>query len=115
MAIDPEIDQLKREIESLDTENRALRAADFRASKAEAMLAFEYDRIPTFLKTPCAIGVQRRVATVLFFVIPAMLIVVALVGGIEAYRDHLRAIESQKAEAKFNDTIERNVEKELAH
>ena len=79
------------------------------------MLAFEYDRIPTSLKTPRAIRAQRRVATALLFVIPVMLAVVAVVGGINAYRDHERSAEFQKSEARFTGTIERNVEKELAH
>ncbi len=115
MPDDPEIAHLKRELERLNAENEALCHAGFRGSKAEAMLAFEYDRIPTFLKTPGAIGVQRKVATALLLIIPAMLAVVAVVGGINAYRDHVRSVEFQKAEASFSDTIEQNVEEELAH
>lgn len=115
MAIDPEIDQLKREIESLDAENRALRAADFRASKAEAMLAFEYDRIPAFLKRPRAIRAQRKVSTALLFVIPVMLVVIAVVGSFNAYHDHMRSVETQKSEAELSEAIERNVAKDLGH
>jgi len=115
MAIDPEIDQLKREIESLDAENRTLRAADFRASKAETMLAFEYDRIPTFLKTPSAIRAQRQVATALVFVIPAMLVVIAIAGGINAYRDHQRDVEAQREWSQLGDAVRRDAQRELAH
>jgi len=111
MDTDPEIDQLKREIESLGAENRALRAADFRASKAEAMLAFEYDRIPTFLKTPRAIRAQRKIATALLFVIPAMLVVIAIAGGINAYRDHEHSVEFQKAEEKLDADFRRDRDK----
>jgi len=108
MTDNPEIDHLKREIERLDAENCALRAADFRTSKAEAMLAFEYDRIPTVLKTPNAIRTQRKFATALLFVIPAMLALVAIVGGINAYRDHIRSAEFEKADAKLNADFQRD-------
>jgi len=93
MSENPEITNLEREVDRLAAENRALRHAGFRDSKAEAMLAFEYDRIPEFLKTPHAVRAQRKVATALWFVIPAMLLVVAVVGGISAYRDHEQSVE----------------------
>ena len=108
MANDPEIDQLKREIDRLSAENRALRAADFRASKAEAMLAFEYDRIPTFLRTPRAINAQRKFATVLLFVVPAMLVVIAIVGGIDAYHDHEQSVEISKGLERVDAAFQRD-------
>ena len=115
MTIDPEIEQLKREVERLGAENRALRAADFRASKAEAMLAFEYDRILTFLKRPRAISAQRKVATALLFLIPAMLVVIAIAGGINAFQDHKRDVEAQKEWSKLGADIRHDVQQELAH
>ena len=69
------------------------------------MLAFEYDRIPTFLKTPCAIRAQRKVATALLFVIPAMLVVIAIAGAINAYRDRQRDVEAQKEWSKLGADI----------
>jgi hypothetical protein len=41
-----EIAQLKAQVEQLTAENAALREAGFRGSKAEALMALEYDRIP---------------------------------------------------------------------
>ena len=96
MPDEPEVAHLKREIERLAAENEALRQADFRGSKVEAMLAFEYDRIPTVLKTPQAIRAQRKVATALLFVVPAMLIAIAIIGGINAYHDHEQSVEISK-------------------
>ncbi len=102
MPDDPEIAHIKRELERLNAENEALCHAGFRGSKAEALLAFEYDRIPKLLKTPRAIRAQSHVATALLFVIPAILVVIAIAGGIDAYRDHERSVEFQKAEAKLD-------------
>ncbi len=108
MTADPEIANLQREVDRLAAENRALRHGGFRDSKAEAMLAFEYDRIPNFMKTPAAIRAQRGVATALWFVIPAMLLVVAVVGGINAYRDHGHSVEFKKAQAKLDADFQRD-------
>lgn len=113
MPDDPEIAHLKRELERLAAANEALRQADFRGSKAEAMLAFKYDRIPTVLKTPRAIGLQRKVATALLFAIPAMLVVVAVVGGVDAYRDHEQSIETQRAASKWADDLRSSVQRNL--
>ncbi|KUR75332.1 hypothetical protein [Novosphingobium sp. Fuku2-ISO-50] len=105
--------QLQCEVERLTAENEALRHDGFRGSKAEAMLAFEYDRIPNVLKTPRAIRVQRKIATALFFVVPAMLVVVAVVGGINAYRDYEQSVETQRAASKWADDLRSSVQKNL--
>jgi len=115
MTENPKIANLQREIERQSAGNDALRHAGFSASKTEAMLAFEYDRIPNFLKTPHAVRAQRKVATALWFVIPAMLLGVAVVGGINAYRDHQRDVEVQKEWSKLGADIRHDVQQELAH
>ena len=108
MTEDAYLAHFEREVERLAAENEALRQTGFRASKAEAMLAFEYDRIPIFLKTPSAIRAQRKVATTLLFVIPAMLVVVAIVGSINAYHDHEQSVEISKGLERVDAAFQRD-------
>jgi hypothetical protein len=75
-----EIAQLKAQVEQLTAENAALREAGFRGSKAEALMALEYDRIPTFLKSQ-AVAWQRKIATAVMIVVPLILVAVAVFGG----------------------------------
>jgi hypothetical protein len=100
MADDPEFTQLRQQVEQLSEENPALRKGGFRGSKAEALMAFEYDRIPNVLKTPRAIGIQRRFATALLIIVPLLLVAVAIGGGINAYHDHKRSVEMRQLEKK---------------
>lgn len=83
-----EISQLKAQVEQLTAENVALREAGFRGSKAEALIALEYDRIPTFLKSNQAIAWQRKIATAVMIVVPFILVAVGVFGGLYAFRDH---------------------------
>jgi hypothetical protein len=76
-----EIAQLKAQVEQLTAENASLREAGFRGSKAEALMALEYDRIPTFLKSNQAIAWQRKIATAVMIVVPLILVAVAVFGG----------------------------------
>ena len=96
----PEITRLQSQVDALSAENVALRENGFRGSKAEALLAFEYDRIPNAMKTPRAIALQRKVAIAVMVVVPIMLAAVALIGGINAYRDHQQSVEMRKIEAQ---------------
>lgn len=88
-----EIARLENQVDTLSAENATLREHGFRGSKAEALLAFEYDRIPNVAKTPRAIAFQRRVATAVMILVPIVLVAVAVIGGINAYRDHQRSAE----------------------
>ncbi|KUR74222.1 hypothetical protein [Novosphingobium sp. Fuku2-ISO-50] len=83
-----EIGQLKAQVDQLTAENAALREAGFRGSKAEALMALEYDRIPTFLKSHQAIAWQRKIATAVMVVVPVIVVAVAVFGGLYAFRDH---------------------------
>ena len=83
-----EIAQLKAQVDQLTAENAALREDGFRGSKAEALMALEYDRIPTFMKGQRAIAWQRKVATAVMMVVPMILLAVVVLGGLYAYRDH---------------------------
>lgn len=83
-----EITRLRAEVEQLTAENSALREDGFRGSKAEALMALEYDRIPTFMKGQRAVAWQRKIATAVMIVVPVVLVAVAVLGGIYAVRDH---------------------------
>jgi outer membrane murein-binding lipoprotein Lpp len=76
-----EIAQLKAQVDQLTAENAALREDGFRGSKAEALMALEYDRIPTFMKSQKAIAWQRKIATAVMIVVPLILVAVAVFGG----------------------------------
>jgi hypothetical protein len=88
-----EITRLQQHVDALNAENAGLREDGFRGSKAEALLAFEYDRIPNVAKTQRAIAFQRQVATAVMILVPIVLVVVAVIGGINTYRDHQRSAE----------------------
>ena len=88
-----EITRLQSQDDALSAENASLGKNGFRGSKAEALLAFEYDRIPNVAKTPRAIAFQRQVATASMILVPIVLVAVAVIGGINAYRDHQRSAE----------------------
>ena len=88
MSNDKEISQLKAQVEQLTAENAALREAGFRGSKAEALMALEYDRIPAFMKSKRSVIWQRKIATAVMIVIPVILVAVVVFGGIYAIRDH---------------------------
>ena len=92
-----EIAQLKVQVDQLTAENAALREDGFRGSKAEALMALEYDRIPTFMKSQKAIAWQRKIATAVVIVVPLILFAVAVFGGLYAYRDHQQQVESHAA------------------
>lgn len=113
MSESEEIRCLQEQVDRLAAENATLRGSPLTSLKAEAMLAFEYDRIPTVLKTPRAIRLQRRVSTVVLFVVPAIVALVAIFGGIDAYRDHEQSLETQRAVAtwgkQFRDSVQRNL------
>lgn len=100
MGDQQEISQLQQQVVALSAENVAMRENGFQGSKAEALLAFEYDRIPSAMKTPHAITLQRKVATAVMVVVPIMLAAVAIIGGINAYRDHQQSVEMRKIEAQ---------------
>ena len=92
-----EITDLRQKNEALTDENAALREGGFRGSKAEALMALEYDRIPNVIKTARAIALQRKVATAVMVIVPLLLLAVAIIGGINAYHDHQEQVESRKA------------------
>jgi len=94
-----EIAQLKAQVDQLTDENAALREDSFRGSKAEALMALEYDRIPTFMKSQQAIAWQRKIATVVMVVVPLILVAVAVFGGLYAYRDHQQLEEMRRLQA----------------
>lgn len=110
-----EISQLKAQVEQLTAENATLREAGFRGSKAEALLALEYDRIPAFMKSQQSIAWQRNIATVVMVVVPLILLTVAIWGGVNAYRDHQQQLESRKADQDFSNQIEKSVKSNLSH
>lgn len=83
-----EISQLKAQVEQLTAENTALREAGFRGSKAEALMALEYDRIPAFMKSQRSVVWQRKFATAVMIVVPVILVAVVVFGGFYAFRDH---------------------------
>ena len=102
MTQDAEITRLQSQIDALSAENAAMRDGGFRGSKAEALMALEYDRIPNVLKTPRAITLQRKVATAVMIIVPLVLLAVAIVGGINAYRDHQRSVELKQLDAALD-------------
>lgn len=92
-----DISQLKAQVEQLTAENAALREAGFRGSKAEALMALEYDRIPAFMKSQRSVVWQRRIATAVMIVVPVIVLAVVIVGGVNAYRDRQQQLESHAA------------------
>ncbi|WP_246027505.1 hypothetical protein [Novosphingobium umbonatum] len=110
-----EIAQLKAQVDQLTAENAALREDGFRGSKAEALMALEYDRIPTFMKSQKAIAWQRKIATAVMIVVPLILFAVAVFGGLYAYRDHQQQMESRKADQELSAVIEKNVKASSTH
>lgn len=107
--------RLQSQVDALSAENATLRESGFRGSKAEALLAFEYDRIPNAMKTPRAVAVQRRVATAVMILVPILLIAVAVIGGINAYQDNQQSAQAQRAAAKWGDDLRHDVEQSLKH
>jgi len=99
----PEVDEitrLKAQVEQLKAENAALREDGFQGSKAEALMALEYDRIPTFMKTQLAVLWQRKIATAVMIVVPVILLAVAVFGGITLYRDRQSSEEMRRLNAQ---------------
>jgi len=47
--------------------------------------------------------------------VPILLAVVAVVGGINAYRDHRHSVEAQRAATKWGDDLRHDVEQSLKH
>ncbi len=115
MSDGSEITRLQKQVEQLSAENAALREDGFRGSKAEALMALEYDRIPNVLKTPRAITIQRKVATAVMIIVPVLLVAIAIGGGINAYRDHQRSIEIQRAAARWGDDLRNSVDQSFRH
>jgi len=103
-----ETTRLRQQIDALCAENAALRDSGFRGSKADALMALEYDRIPNALKTPRSIGIQRKVATAVMIIVPLLLLAIAIGGGINVYRDHLRSVETQHALNSFDDAFQKD-------
>lgn len=95
-----EITRLRAEVEQLTAENSALREDGFRGSKAEALMALEYDRIPTFMKSQRAVAWQRKIATAVMIVVPLILVVVAVLGGISFYHDRQSSEEMRRLNAQ---------------
>jgi cell division protein FtsB len=95
-----EITRLRAEVEQLTAENAALRDDGFRGSKAEALMALEYDRIPTFMKSQRAVAWQRKIATAVMIVVPLILVVVAVLGGISFYHDQQSSEEMRRLNAQ---------------
>ena len=102
MIDDPEVTLLQTEVDAHSTENAALRDGGFRRSKAEALLALEYDRIPNVLKTPRSVAVQRKVATAVMLIVPFLVLMIAIIGGIDAYRDHQRSAELRQLDSALD-------------
>ena len=100
-----EITRLRADVEHLTAENAALREDGFRGSKAEALMALEYDRIPNVLKTPRAITMQRKIATAVMIIVPMLIVLIVVVGGWNAYQDRQRSAEVQKASAELGDYL----------
>ena len=110
-----EIAQLKAQVDHLTAENAALREEGFRGSKAEALMALEYDRIPTFMRSQRAVAWQRKIATAVMIVVPLILAAVVVFGAMNAYRDHQQQLESRKADRELTSAIEKNVKSNLSH
>ena len=108
MTQDVEITGLQKQVDALSADNSALRESGFRGSKAEALLAFEYDRIPDAMKTPRAIALQRRLATAVMVIVPIVLVMVAVIGGINAYRDHQQSVEMKANLDKFDEAFRKD-------
>ena len=108
MTNDPEITRLKQQVEQLGAENAALRDGGFRGSKAEALMALEYDRIPNVMKTPRAVGLQRKIATAVMVIVPLLLLAVAIIGGINVYRDHQQSVEMKANQDRFDDAFRKD-------
>jgi cell division protein FtsB len=100
MASQDQITRLRAEVEHLTAENASLRDDGFRGSKAEALMAIEYDRIPTFMKTQRAVLWQRKIATAVMIVVPVILVAVAVFGGITFYRDRQSSEEMRRLNAQ---------------
>lgn len=95
-----EIAHLKAQVDQLTAENAALREDGFRGSKAEALMALEYDRIPPFMKSQQGIAWQRKIATAVMIMVPLILIAVAVLGGITFYHDQQSAEEMRRLNAQ---------------
>ena len=108
MIQDAEIARLESQVDALSAENASLRESGFRGSKAEALLAFEYDRIPNVAKTQRAIALQRRVATAVMILVPILLVTIAVIGGINAYRDHQQSVEMKANLDRFDETFRKD-------
>ena len=90
---DFEPSQFRESSEAPSPGNTAFPELSFRGSKAEALMALEYDRIPNFMKTTRAIAFQRKLATAVVIIVPLVLLAIVVIGGINAYRDRQRSAE----------------------
>jgi len=108
MSDNIEIAELQQKNDALSAENAALRDGGFRGSKAEALMALEYDRIPNVMKTPRAVGLQRKIATAVMVIVPMLLLAVAIIGGINAYRDHQQSVEMKANQDRFDDAFRKD-------
>ena len=99
MGIERKTSQFRDQDDRLSAEKAALREDGFCGSKSEALMALEYDRIPNAMKTPHMITFQRRVATAVMMLVPILLVAVAVIGGINAYRDHQRSAELRQLDS----------------
>lgn len=111
MSNDREIVRLQSQVDALSAENADLRESGFRGSKAEALMAFEYDRIPDAMKTPRGITLQRQIATAVMILVPIVLVAVAVIGGINSYRDH----QQSAALRQLDSTLERDFQQGSTH
>jgi hypothetical protein len=108
-----EMADLDTTVERLTAENDALRAEGFRGSKAEALMALEYDRIPNVLKTAKAITLQRKFATFLMVVVPLLVLMIAIIGGWNAYQDWQASAAHQRKVAEAGNALGKSVEDAL--
>lgn len=113
MADTNENARLRAHIEQLAAENTSLSEGSFRGSKAEALMAFEYDRIPNVMKTTKAITLQRRIATVVMILVPLLVLAIGAIGGFQAYRDWQASAENQRAVAESGRQLRKGVEDAL--
>jgi hypothetical protein len=64
-----EITELKKELQRLHEEVADLRNKGIRGSKTEALMALQYDSLPDWYKMPKAVALQKKIQTVIPFIL----------------------------------------------